>query len=142
VVGLRIVGARLPDRFGAVRLSGSALVLTAAGLAICGIVPTATGLLVGTLVYSIGVAFMFPAVIAMAVGRVRPEDRGSVVGTTSAFLDLGFGIAPIVLGTVAEGAGYPGTFLVSAAVATGGAGLLFARRASIGQARLDAARAS
>ncbi|HEX5825131.1 MAG TPA: MFS transporter, partial [Candidatus Limnocylindrales bacterium] len=48
VVVLRLVGARLPDRFGAVRLSGSALVATAAGLAIIGSVPTAIGLIVGT----------------------------------------------------------------------------------------------
>jgi MFS family permease len=132
VVALRIVGARFPDRFGAVRLSGTALVLTAVGLAICGVVPTEAGLLAGTVVYSIGVAFMFPAVIAMAVNRVDPEERGSVVGTTSAFLDAGFGIAPIILGLVAERSGYPGTFLVSAVVSALGAGLLIARRQSVG----------
>jgi MFS family permease len=131
VVALRIVGARLPDRFGAVRLSGSALVLTAAGLAICGLAPNEAGLLAGTVVYSVGVAFLFPAMIAMAVNRVVPEERGSVVGTTSAFLDIGFGIAPIVLGFVAERTGYPGTFLVSAIVAGLGASLLFARRATV-----------
>ncbi|HXU85140.1 MAG TPA: MFS transporter, partial [Verrucomicrobiae bacterium] len=61
VVVLRLVGARLPDRFGAVRLSGSALVATAAGLAIIGSVPTALGLIVGTAIMAVGVAFTFPA---------------------------------------------------------------------------------
>jgi fucose permease len=54
------------------------------------------------------------------------------VGTTSAFLDAGFGIAPIILGLVAERSGYPGTFLVSAVVSALGAGLLIARRQSVG----------
>ena len=54
VVVLRIVGAQLPDRFGAARLSGSALLATAAGLAIIGSVPTAVGLMLGTATMAVG----------------------------------------------------------------------------------------
>ena len=38
VVGLRIVGATWPDRFGAARLSGAALAISAVGLTIIGLV--------------------------------------------------------------------------------------------------------
>jgi len=81
--------------------------------------PAPAGWLFGTAIYPSGVAFLFPAVMTCAVGLVPPEERGSVLGTTSAFLDLGFGIGPVVLSLLAAGAlgasGFAATFLVSAA---------------------------
>jgi predicted MFS family arabinose efflux permease len=128
VVVLRLLGARLPDRFGAARLSGSALVATAAGLAIIGSVPTATGLIVGTVAMAVGVAFTFPALMALAVARVAPDERGTVVGTASLFLDLAFGAAPVALGSIAGITGYGPTFLVSAALAALGCIILVGGR--------------
>jgi MFS family permease len=128
VVVLRIVGARLPDRFGAVRLSGSALLATAAGLAIIGSVPTAVGLIVGTATMAVGVAFTFPALMALAVARVEPNERGTVVGTASLFLDLAFGAAPVALGSIAGVTGYGPTFLVSAVLAALGCAVLVGGR--------------
>ena len=131
VVGLRIVFAKLPDQVGAPRLSGAALVVTAVGLAVLGLVPTGTGLLIGTAIFAAGVAFVFPALLAVAVARVDETERGSVVGTTSAFLDLSFGLAPASLGLVASAAGYPAAFLVGAAVSLLGAGIIAVRRRSM-----------
>jgi MFS family permease len=128
VVVLRLLGARLPDRFGAARLSGSALLATAAGLAIIGSVPTATGLIVGTGTLAVGVAFTFPALMALAVARVAPDERGTVVGTASLFLDLAFGAAPVALGSIAGVTGYGPTFLVSAALAALGCVILVGGR--------------
>jgi MFS family permease len=128
VVVLRLVGARLPDRLGAVRLSGSALVATAVGLAIIGSVRTAAGLIVGSAIMALGVAFTFPALMALAVSRVAPGERGTVVGTASLFLDLAFGAAPVVLGSIAGTTGYGPTFLVSAGLAALGCALLVGGR--------------
>ena len=138
VVALRILGARLPDRLGAGRLSGAALAVSAVGLAILGLAPGIGGLLLGTAVFAMGVAFTFPALMALAVSRVPPAERGSVVGTASAFLDLAFGIAPASLGVIADTSGYPGAFLVSAIIAAGGSLLLVIRRDAV---RVDEARA-
>jgi predicted MFS family arabinose efflux permease len=131
VVGLRVVGARWPDRFGAARLSGAALVVSTAGLAILAAAPTPLGLFVGTATFACGVAFTMPALLALAVSRVPPEERGMVVGTTTVFLDLVFGLSPVVLGLIADRAGYGPTFAVSAAFAAVAATLLVARRASL-----------
>lgn len=131
VVGMRIVGARLPDRFGAARLSGAALVLTAVGLAVIGLVPTPIGLFAGTAVFASGVAFTMPALLSLAVSRVPPAERGTVVGTATLFLDLAFGFAPVVLGLIADRAGYGSTFVVSAGIAALASILLVARRASV-----------
>jgi predicted MFS family arabinose efflux permease len=128
VVVLRILGARLPDRLGAVRLSGSALVATAAGLAIMGTIPSAVGLIAGTAAMAVGVAFTFPALMALAVAHVSPDERGTVVGTASLFLDLAFGAAPVVLGTVAGVTGYGPTFLISAGLAALGCVILVGGR--------------
>lgn len=125
VIGLRVVGARLPDRIGAARLSGTALLLSAAGLSVAGLAPTALGLWPATILFGAGVAFTFPAIVALSVLGVPPDERGAVVGTTSLFLDVAFGISPAVLGLLATQAGYPPTFLLSAVVAlAGGAWLL------------------
>jgi MFS family permease len=133
VVVLRIVGATWPDRFGAARLSGAALALSAAGLAVIGLVPTPAGLIVGTVVFAIGVAFTMPAILSLAVSRVPPGERGSVVGTTTVFLDMVFGFAPVALGAVANATSYGVTFVVSAVLAAVASVLLLARREHLAQ---------
>jgi len=131
VVGLRIVGATWPDRFGAARLSSAALGISAIGLAVIGLVATPVGLLAGTIVFATGVAFIMPALLTLAVARVPPTERGTVVGTATVFLDVVFGIAPVALGFVADATSYGATFLVSAALAIVAALLLVVRRESL-----------
>ena len=73
---------------------------------------------------ALGVAFFPPAILTMAQAGVPALERGTLIGTASAFIDLGFGVAPITLGLVATSAGYPVTFLVSAGIAGVGLALL------------------
>jgi MFS family permease len=131
VVVLRIVGARWPDRYGAARVSGVALFISTVGLAVTGLAPTAEGLLVGTFIFAAGVAFTMPALVALAVSRVPSTERGAVVGTSTVFMDVAFGIAPVVLGVMANRMGYEPTFVFSAVLAAMGGTLLFARRRSL-----------
>jgi MFS family permease len=128
---LRIGFASLPDRVGAARLSGGALGVSAVGLAVIGLAPGSVGLMAGTIVFAVGVAFMFPALMAVAVSRVDELERGSVVGTTSAFLDLSFGLAPAVMGLVVDAAGLGVAFLTASAVAALGCALIVVRRQSL-----------
>jgi len=128
VIGLRLVGARWPDRFGAARLSGTALVLSALGMLVAGLFPNELGLWIATAVFGAGVAFTFPAIVAMATQGVPADERGAVVGTTGVFLDVAFGLSPAVLGLVAASTGYAPTFLISSVVAATGAGYLLIRR--------------
>ncbi|HEY6569993.1 MAG TPA: MFS transporter, partial [Candidatus Limnocylindrales bacterium] len=131
VVGLRITFAKLPDQVGAARLSGAALAVASIGLVITVVVPTPPGLIVGTAVFAAGVAFIFPALLSLAVSRVDEAERGTAVGTTSVFLDASFGIAPALLGGLAISWGFGGAFLVGAAVAAAGSVTLIARRGSL-----------
>ena len=131
VVVLRLAFAKLPDQIGAARLSGTALVVGAVGLLIVALVATPIGLVVGSAVFAFGMAFMMPALLTLAVSRVEDTARGAVVGTTTLFLDLSFGLSPAFLGAVADAAGYVGAFLVSAAAAATGALLIALRRRSL-----------
>ena len=131
VCGLRIVFAKLPDQLGPARLAGGALAVGAVGLAVLGVVATPAGLIVGTILFASGVAFLVPSLLTLAVSRVDETERGTVVGTASAFLDLSFGLAPAVLGLVAASAGFGGAFLVGAAASALGFVLLVARRGTV-----------
>jgi MFS family permease len=90
------------------------------GLAVVGTWRNPAGLMTGAVIFAAGIALLTPAVIALAVEGVAPQERGSVIGTTSAFLDLAFGLGPAVLGVVAASIGRPGTFLAGAGVAAAG----------------------
>ena len=142
VIGLRIAFARLPDQIGAARLSGTALVLSASGMLIVGLFPTELGIWVATVVFACGVAFTFPAIVTLSVLGIPPDQRGAVVGTTSLFIDVAFGVSPALLGLVAGSTGYPATFLISAVVAAVGATWLLLRGRRFAQAREATAASS
>ena len=144
VVVLRLFGARLPDRIGAAKLTGTALVATAIGLLISGLavaklIPVGEGLMLGTVVFASGVAFTMPAILAMAVVGVAPDERGAVVGTAGLFVDAAFGLSPAVLGFIATLTDYPATFLASAVIAGIGAAYLLVRRPGEGAPEIAAA---
>ena len=120
VVGIRSLGARIPDRLGPARATRAALALSAAGLAARAVWQAPAGLVAGTAVFAVGVALLTPAVLTLAVEAAAPGERGAVLGTTSAFLDVALGLGPATLGLVAAAAGRPGAFLAGAAVAAAG----------------------
>ncbi len=120
VVVIRSVGAKIPDRLGAGRAARIALVLSAIGLAVIGLWREPTGLVVGTVVLGVGVALFTPALFTLAMAGVPANERGAVMGTTTAFLDLAFGLGPASLGFVAAAVGRGGTFLAGSAAAVVG----------------------
>jgi MFS family permease len=128
VVVIRSVGASIPDRLGAGRCTRIALTLTAAGLAVAGLWREPAGLVVGAAILGVGIALFTPALFALAVQGIPANERGSVMGTTSAFLDVGFGLGPATLGFVAAGFGRGGTFLAGSIVAGAGLVLVIATR--------------
>ncbi|RXZ50535.1 MFS transporter [Agromyces fucosus] len=121
VVVCRIVFARLPDRVPPLALGAAALVTIGIGLALIAAWASPIGLVLGTGVAAIGVAFSTPAFFGAIFATASPSQRGVASGTASAAIDLGLGLGPIVLGLVAHAAGIPWAFVVGAAVAAMGA---------------------
>ena len=85
-----------------------------------GVWSTPTGLYAGTAVFAVGQALAFPSLMTLAVKGAPPADRSSVVGTFTAFADVGFAVGAVTLGAVANVAGYNGVFLAAAAASLAG----------------------
>lgn len=136
IIGIRLFGARLPDKLGAKKAGSSALIAVMAGMLVMGLWAEPAGLYVGTFLYSIGHALAFPALMTLAISRAPASERGSVIGTFTAFFDLSFGVGAVSAGVIADAVGYRGAFVASAFIAVGGLALLLtaarnsARRAS------------
>ena len=136
IIAIRLFGARLPDKLGAKRAGSSALITVMAGMLVMGLWAEPMGLYVGTFLYSIGHALAFPALMTLAISRAPASERGSVIGTFTAFFDLSFGIGAVSAGVIADAIGYRGAFVGAAFVAFGGLVLL------LGAARNHARRAA
>ncbi len=114
---VRIFGARVPDRIGPLRAGTLATVLAASGLGLMAAVASPFGLYAGTVVFSIGMSFLYPAMLTLALTGLGDSQRGSAVGTVSSFFDASQGIGALLLGVVASLAGYRGVFAVGAVLA-------------------------
>jgi MFS family permease len=124
VLLIRLFGARIPDILGSRRAATIATTIITGGMVIIALWKAPVGLYIGSGVFGIGQAFAFPALMTLAVRGAPASERGAVVGTYSAFVDLAFGAGALLLGFVAHGVGYRATFGVSALVALAGLALL------------------
>jgi predicted MFS family arabinose efflux permease len=127
VIAVRSAGAKIPDRIGPRRSSLGALISTAAGMVLLAAWPGAGGVVSGTVVLAVGQALAFPALMTLAMRGVPAAERGSLVGTFTAFVEVSFGLGPVLLGFVAAGFGFRGAFLAGGLVALCGLLLLPAR---------------
>jgi MFS family permease len=117
VVAVRLFGARLPDRLGPIRAGSIATGATGLGLAIAAAWHGSAGLVISAVVIAIGSSFLYPSLLLLALRGVPEHQRGSVVGTFSAFFDFASGAAGVVLGGIAALSNYQGAFAGSALLA-------------------------
>ncbi len=133
VVLIRSAGSRLPDVLGPGRAIRAALTLSVVGLVVVGAWHTPVGLASGAVVLAVGIALLTPSVFALAVADVPAEERGQVVATTSAFIDVAFGVGPFAMGLIAASMGRPAVFVAGAMIA--GAGLVLVGATQLGRPR-------
>ena len=87
ILAVRLLGARVPDRIGPVKAGTIATATSAAGLLIMASVAEPAALYAGTVVFSIGMSFLYPAMLTLALTGLADNERGSAVGTVSSFFD-------------------------------------------------------
>ncbi len=131
ILSIRSLGARLPDVLGPRRSATTALACTMGGLLLMAAWGQTAGLFVGTALFSIGHALAFPALMTLAIRGAPAAERGSVVGTFTAFFDAAFGVGAISAGAIAAALGYRGAFAGAGLIALVGLVLL------LGYARED-----
>ena len=127
VLLIRVIGARIPDALGGARSGTVALVTTAIGMAVMAIWGTAAGLMTGVVLFAIGQAFLYPAMLLLALEGTDDSERGSAVGTISSCFDLSQGLGSLVVGGVAALSSYRGTFATGAVCSLLAVALLWGR---------------
>lgn len=125
ILAIRAFGARIPDKIGPRRSASAALVSTMIGLTMMGMWGTTAGLYTGTVIFSIGHALAFPALMTLAIRGAPASERGAVVGTFTAFFDGAFGVGAVSAGAIADAVGYRGAFVGAGIVAFVGLVALF-----------------
>lgn len=125
VLAIRVFGARLPDILGGARAGTVALVATGLGMLVMAVFGSAVGLMAGVVIFAVGSAFMYPAMLLMALEGSTEQDRGSAVGTISSCFDLSQGIGSLVVGGVAALTSYRGAFAASSVTALIGVAILW-----------------
>ena len=94
IVVFRLLAAKVPDRFGAIRVSAVSVLSLASGLLVMAAVPN------GVVLFAFGMALNFPALLALVVNQVGPADRTYAVASFSVFFDIGFGLGGPLVGAV------------------------------------------
>ena len=116
IVAFRIGLARFPDRYGAVGVSSFSVVALAAGLLLMAATGTIAGLFAGTVLFALGMALNFPALLALVVNQAAPEERTYAVASFSVFFDIGFGLGGPIVGAFVSLSGIRLGFVAGAAV--------------------------
>ena len=93
---------------------------------VIGTIDAVPALYAGTIVFSIGMSLLFPALFGLVVNRAPASERSHAVGTFSLFFDLSQGAGAPILGLAVDASGTDrAAFLTAAVIAV--AGLVMAR---------------
>jgi MFS family permease len=117
VISVRIVGARLPDQLGASRSGTVAMLVIASGMGLITVIGTPAGLYAGSVVFAVGISFLYPSLMALVVSRASASERSSAVATFTSFFDVSTGFGGLSIGGVAAAGGYRSTFATAAVAA-------------------------
>ena len=119
VVGVRLVGGGLPDRFGGARCAMAAGLVEAAGLVSIAAAQSLAVAVLGAMAMGGAFALLLPSLALISLEDVPIERRGATMGTLTAFFDLGVGVGAPLAGLAASLAGYGAAFWLSAGFALG-----------------------
>lgn len=102
VIFLRVVAAKLPDRFGPITTSRISLGAGFVGLAVLAVWTQPVGVYLGAAILAIAQSFLFPALFALVVDHAPDSERSHAISTLSMFFDLAFGIGGPLIGAVSD----------------------------------------
>jgi len=109
----RLVGGRLADQWGELRIIPYAMIVTGSGLLLLCFLGGEVILVISGLLSGLGHGFLFPCLTAVAVREVPGVIRGKVTGAFTGSMDAGAFIGSVLLGYIGELAGFPALFLTA-----------------------------
>lgn len=116
VILVRLVAGRVTDRRGASSVYYPALVLYVLGLVLVAISNTPVVLLVGAVALGFGYGSLLPTGQTVAMNVTPEGHKGASFAWYFLFVDLGFGVGPVLLGGLVGAWGTTVTFLASSAL--------------------------
>lgn len=117
LIAFRLGMGKRADAVNRRRLITASGLMTLAGLAILAYTNSLALLLVGSLIYALGFAYLPTTLSALLLDHTPPDMRGSALGVFMAVFDLGVGLGGIALGPVADALGYSSMYLLGGAIA-------------------------
>ncbi|MGH7906749.1 MAG: MFS transporter [Candidatus Binataceae bacterium] len=120
-VTLRLLGGRLMDRFGAIRILPPSLLIVGAGIALVAGTGEPGMLNLAAVVGGLGHGLTYPALSLLVIRRTTPSAMGHASTVYTSLYDLGAMIGPYALGVIASFIGYAPMFVIagSCAIAAG-----------------------
>ena len=115
-VGVRLIGGKWPDRFGARRVLYPAMASMALGILLLMNEPSFTGLIISGSLCGIGHGFIFPILSIMVIGTTQKASRGSLMALFTMLFDIGILIGSPLLGYIAREGHYAPMFFTAALV--------------------------
>ena len=120
ILAMRLAGARIADRFGARETAMFAVGCIVTGMLVMASWSSRPGVYAATVVFSIGMALQYPALIRLVIAQAPADQRSSAIATLSIFFDLSQGLGLFVLGAiVAVFDGERAAFLAAAVLSSG-----------------------
>lgn len=101
-ISLRLGGAKLPERLGEHRTVSIAFGGLIAGLLLAAAVAEAWALWVSAALIGVGMAFMYPSLMANVVNRVGDDERASALSSLTMFFEGGTIVGGVALGAIGE----------------------------------------
>ena len=141
--GLAMVAAQflswLSDVFGRAPVIALSIGLNLLGVPFMMVAQDGVLLTLGAVIMSGGSALAYPALMALAVDRTPPQNRGAAIATFTAAFQVGNGLGAILLGVAIARWGYDGMFLATIAVLLVGVVVLALNWQAAGSRRLEPA---
>ncbi len=118
-LGVRLVGARLPERLGPRTSGTTTFCVLGAALLLLAVVPQVWALWVAAALVGVAMAFLYPSLMALTVNRAPLAERARAISSFTMFFEIGTAAGALALGAVADvlgkRIGFAGAVLLCAA---------------------------
>ena len=118
-LGVRLVGARLPERLGPRTSGTTTFCVLGAALLLLAAVPQVWALWVAAALVGVAMAFLYPSLMALTVNRAPLAERARAISSFTMFFEIGTAAGALALGAVADvlgkRVGFAGAVLLCAA---------------------------
>ena len=125
-IGVRLIGAKLPDYVGPSNMVVPAIAIYALGMLGLTLANSDGEFLVAALLCGIGHGYCFPVIASQVVGRTPEQYRGSAMALSTGIWEVAAIAAQPIFGEIADRYGDPWCFIVAAATSLVGLTVWFA----------------